>query len=226
MTLITIQANDKVRDSRSDINDNFSYLEGEINTKVDTTTFDAETVKLTGNQTVDGVKTFSSSPVVPTPTTDMQASTKKYVDDIAIAGSPDASTTAKGIVEIATRTEINAKTGTGSTGAILVVPASLAPTFEVTAGATHSLVSLADQRVMVWAKGQVAFGGSADITLTLKYNGVTKDTVIAGFGSATTGITFPFSLMYTEIPGADTQDITVEASGGTLGNVVIMVIKY
>lgn len=41
----------------------------------------AENVKLTGNQTVAGVKTFSSSPIVPGPTTDTQASTKKYVDD-------------------------------------------------------------------------------------------------------------------------------------------------
>lgn len=32
-------------------------------------------------QTFGGVKTFTSSPVVPTPTTDYQASTKKYVDD-------------------------------------------------------------------------------------------------------------------------------------------------
>jgi hypothetical protein len=31
--------------------------------------------------TIAGVKTFSSSPIVPTPTTDMQASTKKYVDE-------------------------------------------------------------------------------------------------------------------------------------------------
>ncbi len=35
----------------------------------------------TGNETIAGVKTFSSSPVVPTPTTDMQAGTKKYTDD-------------------------------------------------------------------------------------------------------------------------------------------------
>ena len=41
----------------------------------------AENVKKTGDQTIAGVKTFSSSPIVPTPTTDMQASTKKYVDD-------------------------------------------------------------------------------------------------------------------------------------------------
>lgn len=47
-------------------------------------------VMLTGNQTVAGVKTFSSSPVVPTPTTDMQAATKKYVDDsVGNAGGGD-----------------------------------------------------------------------------------------------------------------------------------------
>lgn len=32
-------------------------------------------------QSIAGIKTFSSSPIIPTPTTDMQASTKKYVDD-------------------------------------------------------------------------------------------------------------------------------------------------
>ena len=40
----------------------------------------ADTVNLTGNQTVAGIKTFSSSPIVPAPTTDFQASTKAYVD--------------------------------------------------------------------------------------------------------------------------------------------------
>jgi hypothetical protein len=41
---------------------------------------DAAVVKLTGAQTVAGVKTFSSSPIVPTPTTAFQASTKAYAD--------------------------------------------------------------------------------------------------------------------------------------------------
>ncbi len=35
----------------------------------------------TGSQTIAGIKTFSSSPIVPAPTADLQASTKKYVDD-------------------------------------------------------------------------------------------------------------------------------------------------
>ena len=38
-------------------------------------------VKNTGDETIAGVKTFSSSPIVPTPTTDFQIATKKYVDD-------------------------------------------------------------------------------------------------------------------------------------------------
>lgn len=46
-------------------------------------TADGQNVKITGDQTVAGVKTFSSSPIVPTPTTDMQAATKKYTDDHA-----------------------------------------------------------------------------------------------------------------------------------------------
>lgn len=44
---------------------------------------DAAAVKLTGNQTVAGVKTFSSSPIVPTPTTNFQACTKAYADTVA-----------------------------------------------------------------------------------------------------------------------------------------------
>jgi len=42
---------------------------------------DSEVVHNTGDETIAGIKTFSSSPIVPTPTTDMQTSTKKYVDD-------------------------------------------------------------------------------------------------------------------------------------------------
>jgi hypothetical protein len=45
-----------------------------------------DNLKLTGDQTItSGVKTYVISPVVPTPTTDYQVSTKKYVDDIAVA---------------------------------------------------------------------------------------------------------------------------------------------
>lgn len=44
------------------------------------TSYAEGTVKLTENQIIDGVKTFSSSPIVPTPTTGTQAVNKEYVD--------------------------------------------------------------------------------------------------------------------------------------------------
>lgn len=43
-----------------------------------------------------------------------------YIDGIALAGAPDASTTAKGLVEAATLAELRARAATGSTGAVLV----------------------------------------------------------------------------------------------------------
>lgn len=48
---------------------------------------DAANVKLTGNQAVAGVKTFSSFPVTPSsaPTTNYQTANKKYVDDLDAA---------------------------------------------------------------------------------------------------------------------------------------------
>lgn len=56
-------------------------IDGSIQEVYDAAAKPEDTVNLVGDQTVSGVKTFSSSPVVPTPTTNMQASTKKYVDD-------------------------------------------------------------------------------------------------------------------------------------------------
>jgi hypothetical protein len=50
-----------------------------------------------------------------------------YIDNVAIAGAPDASLTAKGLVEIATETEIDDDEATGSTGApVAVTPDKLA----------------------------------------------------------------------------------------------------
>lgn len=54
---------------------------GELVNKDYVDTRDAQNVKLTGNQTVDGIKTFNASPIVPIPTTDTQAVNKLYVDN-------------------------------------------------------------------------------------------------------------------------------------------------
>lgn len=55
------------------------------------------------------------------PLQDTEAVPKKYVDDIAIAGAPDATTSVKGIVELPTQAEAEAGTALGGTGASLVV---------------------------------------------------------------------------------------------------------
>ncbi|QQS19263.1 hypothetical protein IPL68_03430 [Candidatus Saccharibacteria bacterium] len=67
-----------------------------LNSKAD----DSAAVHNTGAETVAGVKTFSSSPVVPTPTTNTQAANKSYVDGVAGSGAPDASASTKGIVQL------------------------------------------------------------------------------------------------------------------------------
>lgn len=59
-------------------------------------------------------------------TDDAHFATKKYADDLAIAGSPDMSVTVKGIAEEATEAEINAGTAAGGTSARLAInPATL-----------------------------------------------------------------------------------------------------
>lgn len=62
---------------------------------------DSAVVHLTGAETVTGTKTFSASPIVPTPTSGTQAATKAYVDSTVSSGAPDATTSVKGIVQLA-----------------------------------------------------------------------------------------------------------------------------
>ena len=68
-----------------------------IATKAD----DSAVVHNTGAETVAGVKTFSASPVVPTPTNNTDAANKAYVDSTVSSGAPDATTTSKGLVQLA-----------------------------------------------------------------------------------------------------------------------------
>jgi hypothetical protein len=103
-------------------------------------------------------------------------------------------------------------------------PTATFPTIETTAGATHSLVTDGTDRVVVWAKGYKT--GNNNATITLKYNGVTKDTTVYNNGGDSWYHQTSFALMYTETPSAGTENITVETSAGSLANVVIMVMKF
>lgn len=63
-------------------------------------------VSKSGNETIAGVKTFSSSPIIPAPTTDMQPATKKYIDD-KVKHIPGTSTS--DVLSQAAATKINSK---------------------------------------------------------------------------------------------------------------------
>lgn len=62
---------------------------------------DSVVVHNTGAESVAGTKTFNASPIVPSPTSPSHATTKAYVDGLVTAGAPDATTSSKGIVQLA-----------------------------------------------------------------------------------------------------------------------------
>lgn len=95
---------------------------------------------------------------------------------------------------------------------------------DIVAAATYSLTTVAGQRVIVWAKGvQVGTGGGANANVFLKYNGVTKDTAFLGVVNAVT--LSAFTLCYSEIPGAATQNVTLTTDYTSISTPVIAVIK-
>jgi hypothetical protein len=107
-----------------------------------------------------------------------------------------------------------------ATAGVVSIDSTLTPfSIETTTGVTHSLTTTAGQKVVVWAKGW-GFGMAGTRNVTINYNAVQKD-IVAIEGSDDV----PFALMYTETPGAGTQDITVSASGGSISNVVIIIMK-
>lgn len=98
---------------------------------------------------------------------------------------------------------------------------------ERTVGATHSLTTVAGQRVVVIATGNLSISSSTVVdTVNLKYGGVTKDSIEVGESGGNANNRDAFCLTYTEVPGAATANITVDA--GTYGptNVKILVLKF
>lgn len=88
---------------------------------------------LSDAETITGLWTFPNGASTPllgvsyvAPTLQNQVASKGYADSLAVAGAPNATTAVKGIVQEAIVAEINAGTGSGSTGAELFVqPAKL-----------------------------------------------------------------------------------------------------
>jgi hypothetical protein len=79
---------------------------------------DTATVHRSGAETITGIKTFSISPTVPIPTNGTDAASKSYVDGVAVAGASDATTSTKGIVQLAGDLDGTAAAPTIGTGKV------------------------------------------------------------------------------------------------------------
>ncbi|HSX00496.1 MAG TPA: hypothetical protein VLH38_05665 [Patescibacteria group bacterium] len=102
---------------------------GSLSTKADNNAV----VHNTSNETIAGIKTFSASPVVPSPSLGGQATNKTYVDSVVSAGAPDATASSKGIVQLA-----GDLGGTGTTAAAPVISGGAITTAKLATGAVTS----------------------------------------------------------------------------------------
>lgn len=84
--------------------------------------------------------------------------------------------------------------------------------------ATQSVTTVAGQRLLVLCRFMKTNTGA---TVSLKYGGVTKDSI--------TWINQSFTeegwLMYSEVPGAATANITLETTGGAFSEIKMIVVK-
>ncbi len=142
------------------------------------------------DETINGIYTFTQFPITPSspPVSDYQVANKKYVDDTVTAGAANASTTVKGIVQLPTQAQADAKTATGSTGAALamtpdVMRATKYNDYVADTGSASTYVIAPSPAIVAYATGQqftfiAATANSANSGVsTLAVNGLAQKTI-------------------------------------------------
>lgn len=156
---------------------------------------DGTFVRTTTDQTVAGIKTFTSSPVVPTPTSGTQVANKAYVDSVATSGAPDASTTTKGLVQLA-----------GDLGGTATSPT------------VPGLAAKANDNAVVHLAGTETITGNKNFTGTLQQNGnavvITTDSRLSNTRTPTDASVTAAKLSTTN-SGADGQVLSYNAGNLT-----------
>jgi hypothetical protein len=104
---------------------------------------DSAVVHNTGAESIAGTKTFQASPVVPAPTLGSHATNKTYVDSAVASGAPDATTSSKGLVQLA-----GDLGGAGTTAAAPVISAGAITDAKVASGANISKSKLASLNIV------------------------------------------------------------------------------
>lgn len=154
------------------------------------------------------------------PTTDTQIATKKYVDDVSIAGASNATTSTQGLVQLATQAEVDAKTATGSTGASLVstpalVRSTLLNDYKADTGAANAYVITPAPVITAYAAGQIFTFKAANtntLTSTLNVNAVGAKTIKRNGAELGAGDIISGQIYMVEYDGTDFQLITSVSS--------------
>ncbi|TAH34248.1 hypothetical protein EYC59_03105 [Candidatus Saccharibacteria bacterium] len=212
---------------------------------------DSAVVHNTGAETVAGVKTFSSSPIVPTPTTGTQAANKTYVDGVIASGAADATTGSKGIVQLAgdlagTATspsvaKVNgiSVSGTPTSGQVLTASSGTAASWATPSGGGSSLtvkdegtnITTAATSLNFVGGGVTAANASGAVTVTIPGSSGGSRSVTAVKTSAYTPAAGEYVIVNPTSSGFTVTLPTGQASGtwvslkniGTNSNAVLIV---
>jgi hypothetical protein len=170
---------------------------GSLSSKAD----DTSVVHNTGSETVAGTKNFSASPVVPTPTLGSQAANKTYVDNTVSAGTPDATTSTKGKIQLAG--------DLAGTAAVPTVP---------------GLAGKADDTAVVHKSGIETITGAKDFTGGATINGtnivVTSDTRLTDQRTPTDGSVTDAKISGTLSPTKITGTAVTQSAVTTKGDLL------
>jgi hypothetical protein len=168
---------------------------------------------------MDGTTTPPSLPA--------QLVTKAYADSLAIAGAPNASTSTKGIVQIATQAQVDAKTLIGSTSAVLVQPlntqrSTLLSDYVLDTSASPNIIIISPSpAISSYVAGQTFSFKLANTNtspvVTLNVNSVGSQNIIIGSSSPVIGEMVSGNIIVVEYDGTNFQ--TISSPAGTISSI-------
>ena len=161
--------------------------------------------------------------VVTPPSLPAQLVTKSYADSLSFAGAPNASTSTKGIVQIATQAQVDAKTLIGSSSAVLVQPlntqrSTLLSDYVLDTSPSANIITITPSpAITAYTAGQIfsfkLANTNTSAVVTINASALGTKTVLKGYGSAavTPGDFAKGQILVVEYDGTNFQTVTTPA---------------